>query len=44
MTMDKEGFDKAMASQKERARKARNDKEGRPVMYDTRSLHLKDSR
>ena len=40
MTMDKEGFDKAMASQKERARKARNDKEGRPVMYDTRSLHL----
>lgn len=40
MTMDKEGFDKAMASQKQRARKARNDKEGRPVMYDTRSLQL----
>lgn len=40
MTMDKEGFDKAMASQKQRARKARNDKEGRPVMYDTRNLQL----
>jgi alanyl-tRNA synthetase len=39
-TMDKAGFDKAMESQKERARKARSDKDGRPVMYDTRSLHL----
>ena len=39
-TMDKEGFDAAMAEQKERARSARNDKAGRPVLYNTRGLDL----
>ncbi len=42
LSVDKEGFDKAMAEQKERARKARSGKGGRTVMYDTRSLQLKD--
>ncbi|MCH3951144.1 MAG: alanine--tRNA ligase [Acidaminococcus sp.] len=42
LSMDKEGFDKAMAEQKERARKARSGKNGAAVMYDTRSLQLKD--
>ena len=34
-TMDKSGFDKAMEEQKNRARTARNDKDGRPVIYNT---------
>ena len=42
LSMDKEGFNKAMAEQKERARKARSGKNGAAVMYDTRSLQLKD--
>ena len=33
--MDKSGFDKAMEEQKNRARTARNDKDGRPVIYNT---------
>lgn len=39
-TMDKEGFEKAMEAQRERARAARNDKEGKPVLYETRHLNL----
>lgn len=39
-TMDKEGFEKAMEAQRERARTARNDKEGKPVLYETRHLKL----
>lgn len=39
-TMDKEGFEKAMEAQRERARSARNDKEGKPVLYETRHLKL----
>ena len=39
-TMDKEGFEKAMEAQRERARAARNDKEGKPVLYETRHLKL----
>lgn len=39
LSMDKEGFEKAMEEQKERGRAARNDKAGRPVLYDTRHLH-----
>ena len=35
MTMDKDGFDKAMLEQKERARCARADKECLPVVYNT---------
>ena len=38
--MDKEGFEKAMEAQRERARSARNDKEGKPVLYETRHLKL----
>ena len=39
-TMDKEGLEKAMEAQRERARAARNDKEGKPVLYETRHLKL----
>ena len=35
LTMDKDGFDKAMLEQKERARCARADKECLPVVYNT---------
>ena len=42
LTMDKNGFDKAMEEQRERARAARNDKEGRPVVYDTRKLKVSE--
>lgn len=40
MTMDKAGFDAAMEEQRDRARAARNDKEGIPVVYDTRHLDV----
>jgi alanyl-tRNA synthetase len=40
LKMDKAGFDKSMEEQRERARAARNDKEGRPVVYDTRKLQV----
>ncbi len=39
-TMDKKGFEAAMEAQRERARAARNDKEGKPVFYETRHLGL----
>ena len=42
MTMDKAGFDAAMEEQRDRARAARNDKEGIPVVYDTRSLNVSE--
>lgn len=42
LTMDKAGFELAMEEQRERARNARNDKEGRPVVYNTRSLKVGD--
>jgi len=38
--MDKSGFDRAMEEQKNRARTARNDKEGRPVIYNTRGIDV----
>lgn len=41
LTMDKVGFDKAMEEQRERARTARNDKDGRPVIYNTRDIDIK---
>ncbi len=40
MGMDKSGFDAAMEAQRDRARAARNDQEGKPVLYDTRHLKL----
>ena len=40
LPMDKLGFDKAMEEQKNRARTARNDKEGRPVIYNTRGIDV----
>lgn len=40
LTMDKNGFDVAMEEQKNRARIARNDKDGRPVIYNTRSFDV----
>jgi alanyl-tRNA synthetase len=40
LSMDKPGFDKAMEEQKNRARTARNDKEGRPVIYNTRGIDV----
>ena len=40
LTMDKPGFDKAMEEQKNRARTARNDKAGRPVIYNTRGFDV----
>ena len=39
LTLDKEGFDKALEEQRQRARAARDDKTGRPVVYNTRSLN-----
>lgn len=38
MTMDKKGFDDALAKQRKMARDARDDKTGRPVVYNTRAL------
>lgn len=38
LKMDKLGFDLEMKKQRERARNARSDKEGMPVIYDTSSL------
>ncbi|MCQ2363139.1 MAG: alanine--tRNA ligase, partial [Acidaminococcaceae bacterium] len=38
LTMDKEGFDAALNKQREMARAARDDKSGRPVIYNTRGL------
>lgn len=40
LTMDQAGFERAMNEQRERARSARDDKKGRPVIYDTRDLEL----
>ena len=40
LTMDKPGFDRAMEEQKNRARTARNDKAGRPVIYNTRGFDV----
>ncbi|MDD3395973.1 MAG: alanine--tRNA ligase [Acidaminococcaceae bacterium] len=40
LTMDQAGFEQAMNEQRERARSARDDKKGRPVIYDTRDLEL----
>ncbi|MCQ2362676.1 MAG: alanine--tRNA ligase-related protein, partial [Acidaminococcaceae bacterium] len=38
MTMDKVGFDAALEKQRKMARDARDDKAGRPVIYNTRGL------
>ncbi len=38
LTMDKEGFDAAMAVQRKMGREARDDKSGRPVVYNTSGL------
>lgn len=38
MTMDKAGFDAALNKQREMARAARDDKSGRPVIYNTKGL------
>ena len=40
LTMDKAGFDVALEVQRKRARDARDDKSGRPVVYNTRSLDV----
>ena len=40
MTMDKEGFDAALEVQRKMAREARNDKEGRPVVYNTSGINV----
>ncbi|MEG1913955.1 MAG: alanine--tRNA ligase [Acidaminococcaceae bacterium] len=40
LQMDKAGFDVAMQEQRERARNARNDKEGRPVIYNTTGIEI----
>ena len=40
MTMDKEGFDAALEVQRKMAREARNDKDGRPVIYNTKALDV----
>ncbi|MGE4589594.1 MAG: alanine--tRNA ligase [Acidaminococcaceae bacterium] len=42
MTMDKDGFDKAMLEQKERARCARADKECLPVVYNTTAFEAEE--
>lgn len=42
LEMDKAGFDLEMEKQRERARSARSDKEGRPVIYDTSSLDVEN--
>ncbi len=40
MTVDKDGFEKALAVQRKMAREARDDKAGRPVIYNTRGLNI----
>ncbi len=40
MTMDKAGFDAALEVQRQMARDARNDKEGRPVVYNTTGIEV----
>ena len=40
LTMDKEGFDAALEVQRKMAREARNDKEGRPVVYNTSGINV----
>lgn len=40
MTMDKAGFDAALEVQRKMARDARDDKTGRPVIYNTRGLDI----
>ncbi len=42
LTMDKAGFDAALEAQRQRARDARNDKDGRPVVYNTTSVKVAD--
>ena len=41
MTMDKAGFDAALEVQRQMAREARDDKSGRPVVYNTQGLDVK---
>lgn len=40
LTMDKEGFDAALKVQRQMARDARNDKAGRPVVYETKGVDV----
>lgn len=40
LTMDKEGFDAALEVQRQMARDARNDKAGRPVVYETKGVDV----
>lgn len=40
MSMDKEGFEKALEVQRQMARDARNDKDGRPVVYNTSGIDV----
>ncbi len=40
ITMDKEGFDAALEVQRKMARDARDDKSGRPVIYNTRGIDI----
>lgn len=40
MTMDKAGFDAALEVQRKMARDARDDKTGRPVIYNTRGIDI----
>lgn len=40
MTMDKKGFDAALEVQRKMARDARDDKTGRPVIYNTRGIDI----
>ena len=40
LTMDKAGFDAALEVQRQMARDARNDKEGRPVVYNTTGIEV----
>lgn len=40
LTMDKEGFDAALEVQRKMARDARDDKTGRPVIYNTRGIDI----
>ena len=42
LTMDKEGFDAALEVQRKMAREARNDKEGRPVVYNTSGINVSE--
>lgn len=40
LTMDKEGFDAALEVQRQMARDARNDKAGRPIVYETKGVDV----